>query len=329
MMFQMSGCRKLAVALSFVSVAVLAASGGAKAQGFPNQQIRFVTGFPPGSGADLFTRFIAERMKETSGAQIIVENKPGATGGIALEYVARSKPDGYTVLLTAGSATAAQNHLYKENRVNVIEALRIVGSINRMGFMIAVDPKSPYKSIADLTAAMKLKGDKANYGTSNTSGTILGELYKNFAGLQTARIVYRGTPEAMKELNSGGLDYIAVDPGFALPQQAQGRLRILAVSTKERISSIPDIPTMEEAGVKGINITVWWAVIAPKATPDDIVVKMNGWLNDALSKPVSKKFFNDAGGDIFTSSPAEADALFFREEKAWGEYIRISGIEKQ
>lgn len=317
------------IAAGLVTAMTLAIPTWASAQTFPTQAIRFITGFPPGSGADLFTRFIAERMKEVSGAQIVVENKPGATGGIALEHVARSKPDGYTLLLTAGSATAAQNHLYKENRVNVIETLRIVGTINRMGFMIGVDPKSPYKSIAELTAAMKQKGDKANYGTSNTSGTILGELYKNFAGLQTMRIVYRGTPEALKELNGGNLDYIAVDPGFALPQQAQGRLRILAVSTKERIASIPDIPTMEEAGVKGIDITVWWAVIAPKATPDDVVQKLNGWLNEGLRKPESKKFFNDAGGDIFISNPKDADELFLREEKAWGEYIRISGIEKQ
>lgn len=304
-------------------------NGVANAQNFPSQQIRFITGFPPGSGADLFTRFVAERMKEVSGANIIVENRPGATGGIALEHVARAKPDGYTLLLTAGSATAATNHLYANNRVDVIESLRIVGTINRMGFMIAVDPKSPYKSIAELTAAMKAKGDKANYGVSNTSGTILGELYKNFAGLQTMRITYRGTPEAMKELNGGNLDYLAVDPGFALPQQQQGRLRILAVSTKERIASIPDIPTMEEAGVKGIDISVWWAVIAPKATPDPVVKTLNGWLNDALRKPESKKFFNDAGGDVYINTPEDSDALFKREEKAWGEYIRISGIEKQ
>jgi tripartite-type tricarboxylate transporter receptor subunit TctC len=312
-----------AMALAFVTPA-------SAQQDFPSQPIRFITGFPPGSGADLFTRFVAERMKEVSGAQINVENRAGATGAIALEHVARSKPDGYTILLTAGSATAAQNHLYKEQRVNVLESLRMVGSITRFGFMIGVDPKSPYKTLQDLTAALKQKGESANYGTSNTSGIALAELYKTFAGgLKTTQVKYKGTPDSLRELNGGSLDFITFDPGFGLPQVKQGRLRALAVSTPQRISSIPDVPTMEEGGVKGIDLTVWWALIVPKATPDAPVNKLNGWLKTALEMPQSKKFFEDAGGEIYITTPAQADAHFQRDEKNWAEYLRIAGIEKQ
>ncbi len=307
------------------SVAVCAAH----AQDYPNQTIRFITGFPPGSGADTFTRFLAERIKEVSKAAIVVENRTGATGSIALEHVARSKPDGYTILVTAGSATAAQNHLYKEQRINVLEAMRIAGSINRMGFMIGVDPKSPYKTLQDLTDALKKKGDKANYGTSNTSGIALGELYKKIAGLNTTQIKYRGTPDSLRELNGGTLDFITIDPGFGLPQAKQGRVRLLAVSTPKRIASIPDIPTLEESGIKGVDLTVWWAFIVPKKTPDAVVNKINGWMKEALSKPVSKKFFEDAGGEVYISTPAEGDAHFARDEKNWENILRIANIPKQ
>lgn len=316
--------------MAVLTVAALGLNVGAQAQEFLNQGIKFVTGFPPGSGADLFTRFMAERMKEVSGAQIVVENRSGATGAIALEYVGRSKPDGHTILLTAGSATAAQNHLYKEQRINVIESLRMVGSITRFGFMIGVDPKSPYKTLQDLTAALREKGEKGNYGTSNTSGIALAELYKTFAGgLKTTQVKYRSTPDAMRELNTGNLDFITFDPGFGLPQVKQGRLRALAISTPKRIASIPDVPTMEEGGVKGIDLTVWWALIVPKATPDPIVNRLNGWLKTALEMPQSKKFFEDAGGEIYITTPAEADAHFQRDEKNWVEILRIANIEKQ
>ncbi len=317
--------KQAALAAAFI----LSFANVAQAQNFPNQPIRFVTGFPPGSGADLFTRFMAERMKEVSSATIVVEHRAGATGSIALEHVARAKPDGYTILLTAGSATAAANHLYKERRINVVEAFRIAGTITRFGFLIAVDPRSPHKTLQDLTAAMKLKGDKSNYGVSATSGIALAEMYKTFAGLQSMRITYRGSPDALNELYGGNLDFLSIDPGFALPQAAQGKLRILAVSTGKRIASIPEIPTMAEGGVKGIDIPVWWALILPKPTPDAVINTLNGWMKAALEKPESKKFFQDAGGEVLISTPTEADAMFIQDEKNWGEYLDIAKIEKQ
>ncbi len=303
--------------------------GCAGAQEFPGQPMRFVTGLPAGSGADSFTRFVAEKMKEVSGASIVVENRVGATGAIAMEFVARAKPDGYTAYLTAGSATASANHIFKIPRVNVLEAFRIAGTINRMGFMIAVDGKSPHKTLQELTAALKAKGDKGNYGVSATSGIVLAETYKAIAGLETGQVRFRGGGDTLNELAAGNLDFSSIDPGFSIPQHNAGRLRILAVSTGKRVESIPDIPTLNESGVKGVDQTVWWCIALPKATPDAIVNKINAWLNEALRKPESKKFFNDAGGDIFISTPAEADALFAREVEAWGEYLRVAKIEKQ
>ena len=301
----------------------------ALAQDFPNQQLRFVTGFPPGSGADVVTRYTAEKIKETSGVQIIVENRVGAAGGLAMETVARSRPDGYTVLLATATATAAANHLYKERRYDVLEAFRIGATINRQGFMIVVDPSSPYKTLLELTAAMKLKGDKANYGTAAPTGIVLGEMYKTMAGLSAQQIRFRSGGDSLKEMASGAIDFGALDPQLSLAQLRQGKLRILAVGTGSRISALPDVPTMEEAGVKGVDLTGWWALIVPKATPDHVVNTMHGWMQKVLPRPEVIQFFKDAGADTFSLPPKEADALFVKEEAAWGRYAEIAKLEKQ
>ena len=151
------------------SAAGICAPFVARAQAYPNQDIHFVTGFPPGSGADVITRYFAEKTRALSGKNVIVENKPGASGSIATEYVARSKPDGYTLLINAGSGTAAGMHLMKSPPVDVLKAFRIAGTINRQAFMMVVDAKSPYKSVAEITAAMKAKGSKASYAVSAPS----------------------------------------------------------------------------------------------------------------------------------------------------------------
>lgn len=322
----MTRTTSLAAALA---VAVVVSTNVGHAQTYPSQQIRFVTGFPPGSGADVVTRFTAEKIKEVANVNIIVENRVGAAGGLAMETVARAKPDGYTVLLATATATAAANHLYKERRVNVLEAFRIGATINRQGFMIVVDPGSPYKTLADLTAAMKLKGDKANYGVAAPTGIVLGEMYKAMAGLSAQQIRFRTASDSIKEMASGNLDFGALDPQLSLAQHRQGKLRILAVATGKRIAALPDVPTMEEAGVKGVDLTGWWALIVPKQTPDHVVDTMHGWMQKVLPRPEVIQFFKDSGADPFSLSPKEADALFIKEEAAWGRYAEIAKLEKQ
>lgn len=302
---------------------------GVSSQEYPTQQIRFITGFPPGSGADVVTRFTAEKIREVAGANIIVENRVGAAGGLAMETVARAKPDGYTVLLATATATAAANHLYKERRINVLEAFRIGATINRQGFMITVDPGSPYKTLAELTAAMKLKGDKANYGTAAPTGIVLGEMYKAMTGITAQQIRFRSGVDSLKEMASGALDFASLDPQLGLAQYRQGKLRILAVGTGTRISALPDVPTMEEAGVKGIDLTGWWALILPKQTPDHVANTMHGWMQKILPRPEVLQFFRDSGADPFSLPPKEADALFVKEEEAWGRYAEIAKLEKQ
>ena len=195
------------------------------------QDIRLVCAFPPGSGADVLVRYFAEKLRPIANRTVIVENKAGAGGNIATEYVAQSKPDGYTIYVHAGTAVAANQSLFKNPPVDVARDIRVAATINRQPFMLVVDAKSPYKTVAELTEAMKQKGDKASYATAAPTGRIMGEIYKKATGIKAVEVNYRTAPDSLNEMPSGKLDFGMHDPVFSLAQQREGRLRILAVST--------------------------------------------------------------------------------------------------
>jgi tripartite-type tricarboxylate transporter receptor subunit TctC len=322
--------RRIRIAGSILAIAAtMPLALPAQAQQYPSQDIHFVTGFPPGSGADVITRFFAEKTRALSGRTVIVENKVGAAGSIATEYVAKSKPDGYTLLINAGSGTAAGMHLAKNPPVDVIKAFQIAGTINRQAFMLVVDAKSPYKTVAEITAAMKAKGEKATYATAAPSGIVMGEMYKAITGVKAVEVRYKDASGSLNELLDGKLDYGMHDPVFSLAQQREGRLRILAHSSGQRLDAIPDIPTMAESGVPGMDLTSWWAYIVPAGTPRPVIDTLNGYLKQILQTEEAKKFLNQFGGDPFISTPEEGQALFIKDEKNWAEYVKLAKIEPQ
>jgi tripartite-type tricarboxylate transporter receptor subunit TctC len=293
---------RLLATAAFALAAVLAGAGGVRAEDYPSQDIRLVVGFPPGSGADVFVRFFAEKLRPLAGRTVIVENKPGAASNIATEYVARSKPDGHTIYPFAVTTVAASMHLFKKPPVDVGKALRAVATINRQPWMLLVDAKSPYKTVAELTAAVKQKGAAANYATAANPGRIMGAIYKDKAGLDAVEVQYRAAPDSLNEMSNGRIDYGLHDPVFSMAQQREGRLRVLAVSTGQRMQAAPDIPTMTESGIP-MNLEVWWGVMVPAATPDPIANKINQWFAEIVNAPDTRKLLADAGADPMTRTP--------------------------
>src|SRR3990172_1661444 len=312
-----------------VAAALGAALGGgrrAQAQDYPSQDIRMIVGFPPGSGADVFVRYFAEKLRPLAGRNVIVENKVGAASNIATEYVARSKPDGYTLYPFAGTTVAASMHLFKNPPVDVGKALRVAATTSNLAFMLVVDAKSPYKSVAELTAAMKQKGSAANYAVAANPGRIMGAIYKVKAGLAATEVQYRSAPDSLNEITSGKIDYGLHDAVFALAQHRAGRLRILAVSSAERVQALPPIPHITEQGIP-MSLDLWWGVMVPAATPDPIVAKINQWFQQIISAADTKKFLNDAGADPMIRTPEEAQKMFQIAIKEWGDYVRFAKIE--
>jgi len=313
-----------ALALAAVSCAVTSV----RAQEYPNQDIRLICGFPAGSGADIFVRYFADKLRPVSGRTVIVENKVGAASNIATQFVARSKPDGHTLYPFAGTTVAASMHLFKKPPVDVGKELRVAATTSNLAFMLVVDAKSPYKTVAELTEAVKKKGKDANYAVAANPGRIMGAIYKDKAGLEATEVLYRSAPESLSEIQSGRIDYGLHDGVFAMAQARQGRVRILAVSSAERLGAAPDIPTMTESGVP-MKLDLWWGVLVPAATPDPVVAKINKWFTEIVSTPETKKFLNDAGADPLIRSPEEAQRMFEIAIKEWGEYVRLAKIEQQ
>ena len=319
-----SRCAGLAAA----AVMVIAVPTGARAQAYPSQDIRLICAFPPGSGADVLVRYFAEKLRPIANRTVIVENKSGAGGNIAMEYVARAKPDGYTIFVHAATAVAANQHLFKKPPIDAAKAIQIAASINRQPFMLVVDAKSPYKTVADLTEAMRKKGDKATYATAAPTGTIMGEIYKDVTKITAVEVNYKTAPDSLNEMLSGKIDFGMHDPVFSLAQQREGRLRILAVSTATRLQANPDMPTMTESGVP-MDLTGWWAAMLPAGAPKPIIDKVHEWFTDIVKTEETKKFLNSFGGDPFINTPEAAQALFLKSIKDWGDYVRIAKIVPQ
>ena len=317
--------------LLFVATAtILVATGAtASAQQYPGQDIHFICAFPAGSGADVLVRYVAEKVRPLAGRPILVENKVGNAGMIAAEYTARAKPDGYTIYVHAASTIAGNMWLLKKPPIDAARDIFVAATINRQPFMVAVPAQSPYRTLAELTEGMKRKGEKASYMQSNVTGKVMGELYKLATGITAVDVPYRTANESLNDFASGALDFGMVDPVFAPVQEREGRIRNLAVSTAQRMQAVPQLPTMVELGFPSIHITGWFAAMVPAATPRPIIDRINNWFIEVIGTQETKQFLNQFGGDPFISTPDVGQALFIKDEKNWGDYVRLAKIDPQ
>jgi tripartite-type tricarboxylate transporter receptor subunit TctC len=315
---------------ALVAVGLLAAmlSLPAAAQNYPSQEIHFISAFPPGSGSDTVMRFIAEKMRPLVTQPVIVENKPGAGGIMAAEYVARAKPDGYTIFTHAGNTMATLKHLLKNPPFDPATTVQVAATINRQAFMLVVDARRPWKSLAELTAAMKEKGEKATYGASANIGLLMGALYRELAGLKAVDVQYKSAPDSLNDLASGAIDFALYDPIVAIAQARAGRVRILGVGLKDRLAAAPDLPTMAEQGVP-IDLPSWFAAIVPAATPKPVVNEINRLFNAVLAMDETKVFLQKFGTDPWISTPEEGQARLLKDLQVWPEYLRLAKIPQQ
>ena len=295
------------------------------AQQYPTQEIHFVTGTAAGSGGDLIVRHFAERVKGKSGRTIIVENRIGAGGNIATEYVARAKPDGHTILIWGGDNISAMMSLLKAPPIDVGKTLQVAATINRQAFMFVVDIKSPYKTLDDLTKGMLAKGDKASYATSNVTGTVMGEIYKTKTGVKAVEVVYKVATDSLNDMNSGAIDYAVHNPVLCLSQAREGKMRILGIGSNERMQATPDLPTMSEQGV-AMNVLGWWAATVPAGTPKPVVETINKWFVDVIGTDETRKFLSNLGGDPYITTPQQAQQWFTDEIGHWRDYVQLAKI---
>jgi tripartite-type tricarboxylate transporter receptor subunit TctC len=315
-----------------LALILLLVSLPAQAQEYPTKEIHAICNFVAGTGGDIYVRYFSERLSALAGKPVIVDNRGGAMGNIGTEAAARSKPDGYTILIVPGSSTmAAAVSGFKKLPFDPTKDFIPVTTLAKLGFVFVVDPKSPIKSMSELTANLKAKGAKASYGESSNTGLIAGELYKKFAGLpQVTKVQYKENQTPLNDMYAGSLEFMVVDAPWAVEQAKSGRLRILAVTSADRLSVLADVPTMEEAGVKGFgDVTPWWAVFVPAKTPQPIVTKLEGWFNQIVASQDTKKWLNNLGSDPFPGNSKSLEKLLASDIPRWAEYYKLANIEAQ
>ena len=302
----------------------------AAAEDYPAREIRSICNFSAGSGADIVVRYYSDRLARLAGKAVVVENKTGVQGNIATEYVARSKPDGYTIMITPASSTlAASRYLFKQLPFDPDKDFAPVTTLARLSFAIAIDARSPIRTIADLTEHLKKKPGHGHYATGSNTGQVTGELYKEMAGLSTTYVPYKQTMSALTDTISGEVDFMTYDITFLVPQARSGRIRILAVTSATRRAAVPDVPTMQESGFPGYDLAPWWGVVVPAGTPKAVVDKLAGWFNRITESEETRKFLENLATDPFPGSPESMAALLRTEIERWGRYTRLAKIEPQ
>jgi tripartite-type tricarboxylate transporter receptor subunit TctC len=312
------------------ALASLAVSMQGTAQAYPDRPIKIYHGFAAGGGADVLLRTILPQLSENLGQQVIVEYRPGAGGNLAMEAVARAAPDGYTLLM--GTPGLAINpSLYSNLTFDPLKDFAPVSLIGFVQNVLIVHPDVPVNDVRQLIALAKAKPGKLNFASSGT-GTSLhlaGELFKVSTGADIVHIPYKGGGQAMTDVIGGQAEMMWNVLPSALPQIKAGKVKALAVTGKVRSEALPDVPTMQEAGVADYTAITWNGILAPANTPKPIIARINAAIVKALQAPDMKSKYAAIGTDLAWSTPEEFASFINEETRRWNKVIRTSGIKPQ
>lgn len=314
-----------------VTAGVLAAGPSAAQTAWPapGRNITLVLPFAAGSGTDTTTRLISKELATGLGANIVIENKPGANGSIAASYVARSEPDGHTIFVTTNTSHSANPYLLKNMTYDPIKDFTPIARTGDLPFMLVIDPKLPVNSVADLVALAKKEPGKYSYASGSSSAIVSGATFATLAGIDLLHVPYKSSPPALTDVIAGRVSMMFVDVPTGLPHVNAGALKALAVTTIKRSALLPQLPTMDEAGVKGFDITSWQGYLGPANMPKDIVTKLNAEIRKVIERPDMQKELAGRGMEAFSGTPESFDKFLKEQLVVWEKLIREAKIEKQ
>ena len=302
-------------------------AASALAQGYPAKPIRYVVPFAAGGGVDTIAREVGAKLNAVWSVPVVIDNRPGAGGNIGTEFVAKSPPDGYTLLMTTNSH-AYNASLYSNAPYDPLKDFSPIALVATSPFLLVVHPSLPAKNVKELIALAKAKPGALTYSSGGAGGGshLAGELFNALAGVDMVHVAYKGIAPAVTDLLGGhvSLSFSVVPP--AIPHVKTGRLRALAVSTTTRSSLLPDLPTIAEAGVKGYSAVSWYATLAPAGTPPPIISRLNGEVVKLLQAPDVRAKLAGLGLEVRTSSPEEFATFMSNDWKTWDKIIRSLGI---
>ncbi|MDP1656330.1 MAG: tripartite tricarboxylate transporter substrate binding protein [Hylemonella sp.] len=313
-----------------IAAAALLLAGSVLAQGYPAKPIKFIVPFTAGSATDIVARTVGEVMGRSMGQPVVIENKVGAGGTIAAAQVAKSEPDGYTVLVHS-SAHALNPALYSNPGYDTLKDLTGVTTLAAIPNVLVAHPNKGWKTQADLITAAKAAPGKLNYASAGVgSGTHLNaEIFRLQSGIDALHVPYKGTPDAMNNVIGGSNDWFFAPLASALPLIRDGRLQALSVSTKTRASNLPEVPTSIEAGLPASDYTLWVGMIVPSATPAAVVKRLNEEAHKALASPELKERMAKLGADPFPLSPDAFNAYIKTEMEVAARIVKAANLKTQ
>ena len=309
------------------AVAVLLALASASAGAFPDKPVRFVIGFTPGGPSDILARAVGQKLAERWGQQVVIENRPGAGGNLAAEAVAKSAPDGYTWLLGNNSILATNQSLYRKLPYDPVKDFAPVALVAVQPNILVLHPDVKANSVMELVSLAKQNPGKLNYASSGAGAAahLAGELFKTMAGVDMVHVPYKGAQPALTDLIAGQVQLMFATSASVIPYVKAGRLRALAVTTAQRSPSVPELPTVSEAGLAGFEATTWHGVVVPMATPAPLVQRLNQDLNLVLGEKELKERLAGLGAEVVTGTPRDFADYIAREIPKWTKVVKDSG----
>ena len=297
------------------------------AEAFPEKPIRFVIGFTPGGPSDILARALGQKLAERWSQQVVVENRPGAGGNLAAEAVAKSAADGYTWLLGNNSILATNHALYRRLPYDPVKDFAPVALVAVQPNILVVHPEVPAKSVADLVALAKRNPGKLNYASSGAGAAahLAGELFKTMAGVDIVHVPYKGAQPALTDLIAGQVQLMFATSASVIPYMKAGRLRALAVTTAQRSPSVPELPTIAEAGLPGFEATTWHGIVVPAATSRAVIEKINADVNAALKEKDLSERLAGLGAEVLSGTPSDFADYIAREIPKWTKVVKDSG----
>lgn len=325
--------RRLAAALVMLAApfAVLAqspaASQAATAGAYPVRPITIIVGSSAGSTTDGLARAIGQEITAATKVPVIVDNKAGASGGIAAQSVARAPADGYTLFITTNTTQAANPHLFRKLAYDPVKDFAPVGALVKGYLLLVTNPRLTARNVTELAATAKKQ--QLTFGAGSSSARVASELFQQMTHTQLTYVPYKANPAAIIDLVGGQIDLMIVDLTTSLPQVKAGKLKALGVSSPKRSPLVPDVPTIAEAGLPGYEISYWNAVYAPAGTPAPILDRINALMQKAMTAEPVRRFVEQNGMEPFTSTPAELASFQAAEYKRWGAVIKTAGIQPE
>ena len=314
---------------AFIGCSGIALATLASAQGYPSKPVRIVAPFGAGSTIDIIGRIIAPKLHEALGQPVIVENRAGAGGAIGMDAVAKAAPDGHTLVIGALGPLAMNPILYPKTPFDPVKDFAAISLLATGPVVIAVHPSIPARTIQELVGLAKKRPGALNFGSPGvgTSPHLTGELFKLITGTDIVHVPYKGNAEAITDLIGGQVSIVFTGVPPVVPLAKAGKVRLLATTGKARMANLPDVPTIREAGVTGADVLIWYGVVAPAATPKDVVARLNREIVKVMSLPDVRDKFLQQSVDPASSSADEFAQLIRDEVARWGKVIRAAGIK--